>query len=130
MARSVEAFIFDFEGRQGEVMRFLHHYLTNDLKLRDQMRFKTPFYDGKSWICYLNPIKNQQVELAFVRGYELSNTNGLLLSKGRKQVCGIQIEEIDDANFQVIAATLHEAILLDRNSPYSAKKKPDWSFVF
>jgi hypothetical protein len=50
-----------------------------ELNLEDKIRFGIPFYFGRSWICYLNPIKNHKVELAFVRGNELSNIQKVIL---------------------------------------------------
>ena len=126
----VEDFIFQHEGNQRELMLFFHHYLSNDCNLNAKMRFKIPFYDAKSWVCYLNPIKKDRVELAFIRGNELSNVHGLLQSKGRKQVSGIELELVTELPLQQISEILHEAILLDRKSPYSVRKKTDCSFNF
>lgn len=119
----VEDYIIQFEGNQREVMLFFHHYLCNDFNLKAKMRFKIPFYDARSWICYLNPIKKGKVELVFIRGNELSNVQGLLQSKGRKQVSGIELEHLKDLPLQQISEILHEAILLDSKSPYSVRRK-------
>ncbi len=83
---AVEAFIYKYDDDQREIMLFFHRLLTLELNLTEKIRFKIPFYYGKSWICYLNPIGKDQVELAFVRGNELSNQQGILDNKGRKQV--------------------------------------------
>ena len=116
-------FIQQFEGRQKEVMVYFHHVLTMDLNLEEKIRFGIPFYFGRSWICYLNPIKNHKVELAFVRGNELSNIQGLLDNKGRKQVYSIEFEKVSDIPESVIHEIIQEAILLDETTAYESKRK-------
>lgn len=116
-------FIQQFEGRQHEVMVYFHQLLTMDLNLEEKIRFGIPFYFGRSWICYLNPIKNQKVELAFVRGNELSNIQGLLDNKGRKQVYSIEFEKVSDIPESVIHEIIQEAILLDETTSYESKRK-------
>jgi filamentous hemagglutinin family protein len=116
-------FIQQFEGRQHEVMVYFHHVLTMDLNLEEKIRFGIPFYFGRSWICYLNPIKNHKVELAFVRGNELSNIQGLLDNKGRKQVYSIEFEKVSDIPESVIHEIIQEAILLDETTSYESKRK-------
>jgi len=105
------------------VMLHLHHWLTMDLNLAEKIRFKIPFYYGRSWICYLNPVKNNKVELVFVRGNELSNDQGILQNKGRKQVYGIEFEKVSEIPMQQLNEIIQEAILLDETKPYKSKRK-------
>ena len=92
----VVEFIYRHEGDQRTVMLYFHALLTNEMNHIARMRFKIPFYFRKSWICYLNPTKKGTVEFALVRGNELSNEQGLLESKGRKQVLGIEFGSVSD----------------------------------
>ena len=88
-----------------------------------KIRYKIPFYYKKSWICYLNPQKSGGVELAFTRGNELADEQGILERKGRKQVKSItyqSIKDIDEASLNII---LQEAMLLDDHVPYASKRK-------
>ncbi len=119
----VENFIYQLEGNQREVMLYFHHKLTTELGLVAKIRYKIPFYYQRSWICYLNPIKHDKVELAFLRGNELSNYQGLLESRGRKQVSGIQFERVADIPESAMYEIIHEAILLDETKPYASKRK-------
>ncbi|MBK8623269.1 MAG: DUF1801 domain-containing protein [Saprospiraceae bacterium] len=119
----VRDFIYQYEGNQREVMVYFHHLLTMELNLEEKIRFGIPFYFGRSWICYLNPIKNQKIELAFVRGNELSNIQVMLEDKGRKQISGIEFEKISDISKDVIYEIIQEAILLDETTPYKSKRK-------
>ena len=94
-----------------------------DLNLTSKIRFKIPFYYGRSWICYLNPIKTGGVTLAFIRGNELSNSHGILESKNRKQVMSIDFDGVEDIPSESIMEIIHEAILLDETIPYASKNK-------
>jgi hypothetical protein len=102
---------------------YFHNLLINQFELLDKIRFKIPFYYGKSWICYLNPLKNGKVELAFIRGNELSNEQALLDNKGRKQVFGIEFETITDIPHQSINEIIKEALALDDMIAYESKRK-------
>lgn len=73
----VEELIFQYEDTQREIMLFFHKLLTNGYGLIDKITFKNPCCYRNSWICYLKAIKNNQVELAFLRGNELSDTHGI-----------------------------------------------------
>ncbi len=119
----VEEYIYHFEGNQREVLFFFHDLFTKGLNLTEKIRFKIPFYYGRSWICFLNPVKGGKIEVAFIRGNELSNDQGLLDSKGRKQVYGIEFEKISQIPLQLMNEIIHEAILLDLSTPYSIKRK-------
>jgi hypothetical protein len=119
----VEDFIYQFEGSQRDTMLYIHNLLTVDMNLTDKIRFKIPFYYGRSWICYLNPTKDGKIELAFVRGNELSNEQGILDSKGRKQVYGIEFGKVSDIPIQQINEILQEAVLLDETTGYESKRK-------
>lgn len=117
-----EYFIEEFEGHHRAVMRYFHNLLTKELGLTVKMRYKLPFYYKKIWICYINPLKHG-VEFAFTRGNELSNAQGLLLSKGRKQVYSIEFEKVSDIPEQEILQILQEALLLDDTKAYESKRK-------
>lgn len=119
----VENFIFKYEGNQKEIMIFLHDWLTVNLNLIGKLRFKIPFYYGKSWICYINPKKNDIIEFAFVRGNELSNEQGILDNKGRKQVYSIEFKNIQEIPKTLLNEIIQEAILLDETKPYESKKR-------
>ena len=119
----VEEIIYQYEGQQREIMLHLHHWLINDLYLTSKPTFKNPGYYGKSWICYLNPTKKGTVEFAFFRGNELSNIQGLLNSRGRKQVSSVEFETLKEIPIDTLTEIMHEAILLDETKPYESKRK-------
>jgi len=118
-----EDFIYTCEGDQRAIMLYFHELLTEELNLTSKIRYKIPFYYGLSWICYLNPIKNNRVEFAFVRGNELSNDQGILNNKGRKQVYSIEFGKLSEIPKGQINEIIQEALLLDETTPYKSKRK-------
>ncbi|MEQ8628220.1 DUF1801 domain-containing protein [Ekhidna sp.] len=110
---TVENFILGLDGQQKAIVSFLHQRLTNQHDLIPKIRFKIPMYYRKSWVCYLNPIKNDGIELAFLCGKSLSNEQGLLNCKGRKMVCGIDLFNVCDIPEKSIDEIVQEALILD-----------------
>ena len=119
---TVEDFIYGKEGNQKEILLYLHNLLS-EMDLEAKIRYKIPFYYGRSWICYLNPLKNDGVELAFPRGYELSNEQGILMSKDRKMVLGIEFYSVEEIPTDTLLEIIQEAIILDETVPYSFKNR-------
>ena len=117
------SFIYERENPQREILLYLHELFTNQLHLEAKLRYKIPFYYNKSWICYLNPVKPQSIELAFPRGNELSNAQGLLEAKERKQVRGITFKQVKDIPRDALWEIMQEALILDETVPYASKRK-------
>lgn len=120
----VENLIYQYTGPQREIMLHFHRLLLNEFNLTTKITFKNPCFYGKSWICYLKPAKRNRVELAFFRGNELSNIQGILKSNGRKQLMSIELDQIETIPHQALNEIFHEAILLDKTKPYESKRKP------
>ncbi len=120
---AVENLIYQHDDPQREIMLFFHNLLTAEYLLTDKITFNNPCYYKKSWICYLKPLKTGAIELAFLRGNELSNDQGLLMSNGRKQLRSIEITDLKVAPLEVIREILMEAIYLDEIKPYESKRK-------
>jgi hypothetical protein len=118
----VEDFIAAQDDPQRELMEFLHRLLCIELGLQDKMRYQLPFYYCRSWVCYMNPTRGGGVEFAFLRGNELSNSQGLLESKGRKQVMSVEWNSIADIPLRSLHELMQEALLLDETQPYASKR--------
>ena len=110
---TVENFILGLDGQQKAIVSFLHQNLTRNHDLIPKIRFKIPMYYRKSWVCYLNPIKNNGIELAFMKGHMLSNELGFLNQKNRKMVSGIEFFDVNQINEQMVNQIIQEAIILD-----------------
>lgn len=118
----VEDYILNFEGDQKEIMLFFHGLLTEEFDLIPRFQYNLPFYYRKSWICYLFPTKKGLIELAFPRGRELPNAQGILKSRGRKMVSSIEFKELKDIPVKGIREVIQEAIMLDDTVPYAFNK--------
>ena len=118
----VEDYIYNFDDSQRDIMLYLHKFLAVELNLTDKIRFKIPFYYRKSWICYLSPMKNNSIEFAFLRGNELSNAQGILDSKGRKQVFSVELTALLKIPIKQLTEIIQEAILLDETISYVSKR--------
>lgn len=118
----VEDFILKYEGQQRALLNYFHYLLTKEVGLIDKIRYKIPFYDHKSWICYLNPKKDGGVELAFVKGNQLSNEQGLLQAYDRKQIRGITFYKVAEIPEREILEIIQEALILDESVKKSSRK--------
>ncbi len=101
-----------------EIILVLNDLFTTHYDLEPKWRWSLPFYYGNTFILYLSVNKNDSVELSFVRGRELSDGNGLLLSKKRKQVTSTPIHSLAMIENPVLHAVIEEAIDLDQNVPF------------
>lgn len=119
----VEDFIANMKNQQQKaITQFLHNLLTTYPTITSFIKYKIPFYYQHSWVCYLNPIKSNGVELVFLHGQQLANKH-LLQTKGRKMVAGISIytmEALNEEMVTTILALLENALLYD--SDYKKKK--------
>ena len=91
-----------------------------------KISYKVPFFIRKQRICYLNARKNGSVEIAFPRGHQLSNDQGILKSYDRKFIKGVQLDSMDSIPLEALHVIIQEAILLDDIPyipPYAFKKK-------
>ncbi|MCF8366383.1 MAG: DUF1801 domain-containing protein [Bacteroidales bacterium] len=116
-------FIYNHEGEQKDLLLYFHQMITANPGVTYKMSYRLPFYYRKSWICYLNPTKNHGMELAFLRGNELSNSQGLLEAKGRKQVSGITFYNLSEIPVNAVQEILQEALILDEEIRYSWKNR-------
>ncbi len=120
---SVRDFIESQDKERRDLMRYLDHLFREDMGLVAKIRYRVPFYYNRSWICYLNPIKEGGIELVFLRGNELSKIQGVLEHRGRKQVSGIILKKVADIPQDIIREIMHEAIILDETVKYASKRK-------
>ncbi len=119
----VHEFISEHEGLQKVILEYFHNLISTYPGIEPKIKFGIPFYYRKKWICYLNPKKENAVELAFTRGNELSNEQGMLDFKGRKQICGITCNRLEDIDENAVREIIQEAILLDEKIPYQSPGK-------
>ena len=118
-----EEFIYQYQGNQKAILDYFHNLFTEELGLTCKMRWKLPFYFNNSWVVYLNPTKEDSIEIAYVRGNELSNANGLMDFKNRKQIMTTEVKSLKSMPIQGILDNLQEALMVDETVPYKLRKK-------
>ncbi len=106
-------YLFDLEGRQRQIAEILSEQFLAFPGIQCRIRFRIPFFYQHSWICYLNPVKNEGIELAFIYGYRLADPEGLLQAHGRKQVKGVRLYRVTELPLESIQILFSEALLLD-----------------
>jgi hypothetical protein len=116
----VEEYIGGFEGDDHRIMVYLHRMMMDQPGIHCRIAFKIPVYYRNSWICYINPLKKGGIEFVFTRGRELSNEQGILMARGRKEVRGIIFHTAEDIPWDKLHEVVQEAILLDETVPYSS----------
>jgi len=125
---SIEAYISSQSDNQRKILQYIHELLSAYPGVTSKIRYKIPFYYRKSWICYLNPVKNGGIEWAFLRGNEMANIQGVLAARDRKQVMGIIWYDISEVDQNLVRELFQEALILDETIPYASKrsKKPPY----
>lgn len=124
--QTVEDYIYGFEGDQQEVLLYFHDVLTSFPAVTPKIRYKIPFYYQNTWVCYLNPVKPDKIAICFLRGYEMSNEQGLLESKGRKQVLSVEFASVDEIPKKLMNEIINEALFLDETVPYKPKRNNEY----
>ena len=112
--KTIENFILGLDGQQKAIVSFFHQQLINMHDLNGKISYNIPVYYRKSWVCYLNPIKNNGIELAFTKGHRLSNDQQLLNKKDRKYVSGVDLYDINDIPEKAINEIIQEALIIDQ----------------
>lgn len=111
--KTISDYILGLDGQQKTIVTFLHERISNYHGLQHDISHDIPMYRRKSWVCYLNPIKNNGIELAFTKGHLLSNDQHLLHMKKRKYVAGIDLYSLSEIPVKLLDAIIQEALILD-----------------
>jgi len=126
---AVEDFIWECpEPQRGLLLRLRQLLSAASPRIKEKIRYNVPFYDCTRWFCYTNPLKTGGVEVCFLRGDELSNEQGLLEARNRRNVSGVTIRDLADLaqKEDALLEIIQEAILLEELNPerpaFSRKK--------
>jgi hypothetical protein len=110
----VDEYIYKLKNTHHQhLMSNIHQLLMTYPGITCKLRFRVPFYGGRKWICYINPIKKNGVEVCFIKGFELSPKPQLQAFK-RTMVKGISIYQITALNLSHIAEVFEEAMQIDQ----------------
>ena len=111
----VEYFIHDLEDQhlQELIISVDRMIIDSHPAIHSRIRYGIPFYYLHSWFCYINPQKKGGVEWCFIHGQKLPNPSGVLRSKGRSMIAGIEIKSMKDLEDDDILTVLFSAIEYD-----------------
>ena len=93
--------------------------MQNFPELKETWSYGAPYFSGRTRICFLYPASlpysgvKTGVNFGFVKGYLLSNVQGLIDMGDRKEVGYIPVLTEKDVNEALFLEILHEAVLLD-----------------
>ncbi len=105
-----------------QIMQRLHDIMMAVPEVSCKIRYQVPMYYRLSWLCYLNPQKKGGVEWVMLRGNELSNVQGLLEARDRKQVKGVIYHSAAEIDEDLVREIFMEALILDEEKPYASKR--------
>lgn len=112
---SYQEFLESINPMQAELISYVDRCFLEVDGVGRKMRYKIPFYDYKTWICYLNPQGKNHVELCFLYAKKLQQHFPILQFKGRKMVAGLMLDAEEDIPAQIIIDILNMAISLNNN---------------
>lgn len=95
-------FIESINEQQSGLIEYLDKQFLAQEGITRKIRFRIPFYDFDKWICYLNPVKQDQVELCFLDGVAMKEMFPSLDARGRKKVSGLMMNVSNDIPIDVI----------------------------
>jgi len=109
---TIQDYILQLENpKHAELMDGAHNLIESLVpQVQSSIKWRIPYYEYVSHMCYLTPQKNGGIELCFVHGKYLSNEAGLLLSKKRKFVRSLLINSLEELYQDVVAETILEAV--------------------
>jgi hypothetical protein len=120
---SVDTFIQHQHGPVARCLQHVHALVMEYPGVEAKIRYRIPFYYGRSWLCYLNPQKDESVEWAFTRANEWPRHHELLDFRGRKQVAGLFLTADGLPEEGLMRLLLEEALALDAARPYASKRR-------
>ena len=123
MNPSFDIFIDRITDNQRNIVYYLHDQFISYPGIHYKTRFKIPFYYYHSWVCYLNPVKKEKIELCFINGQELTDVSGILDNRNRKMVSGVMLDNVNTIPLNAIMELYAEAIVIDRSSIIRGDKK-------
>jgi len=112
---NVRQFINEQPQPQREMMTILRSWILDlGSHTQEKISYKIPYYSFYGTMCFLSP-QEDGVDLGFTKGYELSNDQKILESKGRKLVRSVTLHSVAELeeNEDTIRHMLNEAAILN-----------------
>ena len=112
---NVRQFINEQPEPQREMMTILRSWILDlGSHTQEKISYKIPYYSFYGTMCFLSP-QEDGVDLGFTKGYELSNEQKILESRGRKLVRSVTLHSVAELeeNEDTIRHMLNEAAILN-----------------
>ena len=88
-------------------------------RFREKLAYGVPYFSRNRRVCFIWPASaplgptNAKVSFGFCYANLLSNTQGLLLKEGRKQVYIARFSSLNEIDEKLLLEIIHEALLVD-----------------
>ena len=88
-------------------------------RFREKLSYGVPYFSRNRRVCFIWPASaplgpiNAKVSFGFCYANLLSNTQGLLLKEGRKQVYIARFSSVNEIDEKLLLEIIHEALLVD-----------------
>lgn len=125
MNNGLDLFAEGLAENQRRILYFLHDEFIAFPNIECKIRFNVPFFYHHTWVCYITSKKQDELELCFINGQELTDISKILEKRKRKMVSGIMLTHLKDIPMQAIKELFQEAIILDQKKLKSKKKKKE-----
>lgn len=114
---TLEEFLDKLPPQQQHIALVLHDWICNNTNCKTTMRFKIPFYDANKWVAYLNPVKNNGIELNFLQARHFVPLPEELDFRGRKMVAGAIFYAVSDIHPEILRNLFNIALATDAHLP-------------
>ncbi len=98
---------------QAEIVSLITDYLDEIPGIERRWKWSVPCYYRKRLLWYLNAVKNDAVELCFMRGHLMEIADTRLVARGRSRVKGITIHDPRDMDWTLVQLCIDLALELD-----------------
>lgn len=128
---TIQDYILDLENpNQAQLIEAAHNLIETLIpQIHSSIKWKVPFYEYGKHLCYLSPQKTGGIEIAFVHGKLFSNEQGVLHSKDRKYVMGLQINSLAELYQDAVAEVILEAATINEEMKRSGQGSGWYSTV-
>jgi hypothetical protein len=117
---SIEDFVFNLpKDERVLVSRLRELLLDSEPRFMEKLSYGVPYFSRNRRVCFIWPASapqgptNAKVSFGFCYGHLLSNSQGLLLSEGRKQVYIARFSSLKEIDEKLVLELVQEALMVD-----------------
>ena len=111
----VQQYIYAKPKRISEILDFLNDQIVSfDAKIHSTLKWNVPYYSRTKSLCYLNVVRNGEVELNFTKGFLFDKRpKELIKFNGRSKVGGIKYSNLGEIDIEILLEVLSESVRVD-----------------